>query len=66
VWTFADGSPTPPDRVRRRRRNVIWLALIPAAFACYFWLPWPSTWIEMGLLLGLIVCLFVIELATRF
>ena len=52
--------------VKPSRRHFVWLALVPAAFASYFWLPWPETWIETGLLLALIAALFVIDEVTRF
>ena len=58
--------PTHRDRWHQARRYVVWLALVPAAFAAYFWLPWPETSIETGLLLGLIACAFVIYEMSRF
>ncbi len=54
------------ERWRGKRRYLVWVALIPAAFAAYFWLPWPASWIETGLLLLMIACLFVIDEMSRF
>ena len=64
--TGASEPPTHAERWRHARRFVFWVALVPAAFAAYFWLPWPATWIETGLLLGLIACMFVIHEMSRF
>jgi hypothetical protein len=64
--TLANEPSTDRDRWTQARRYVVWLALVPAAFAAYFWLPWPATWIETGLLLGLITCVFVIDEMSRF
>ena len=64
--TVANEPSTHRGGWNQARRYVIWLALVPAAFAAYFWLPWPGTWIETGLLLGMIACVFVIYEMARF
>jgi hypothetical protein len=64
--TLTNDSSARRDRWRSRGRYLVWLALVPAAFAAYFWLPWPATWIETGLLVAMIVCTFVIHEMSRF
>ena len=64
--TVANEPSAHRDRWADARRYVVWLVLVPAAFAAYLWLPWPATWIETGLLLGLIACVFVIHETSRF
>lgn len=51
--------------MRSWHRYLVWLATIPLAFVFFFWVPWPSDWLEMGTLLVVLAVLFLMDELTR-